>query len=98
MTAGLQHPLLQHPLAAAALQHQWINPQLQNPQFQNPMLAYQGWPQQQVGYPLAPQSLIGGGPYGGNPAIGNPALATLHPLAAQMALRTLGGGISPFGF
>jgi hypothetical protein len=60
-----QNPLLQHPSA----QSPWQNPQLpvgpQN-QLQNPMLAYHGWPQQQqqFGYPLAPQSLIGAGGIG----------------------------------
>jgi hypothetical protein len=91
---GLYNPLLQHPLAATLLQHQ-LNSQW------NPMAAYQNWPQQQqFGYPLAPQSLIGGGsPYGGNPLAGNPGIGGIHPLAAQLALRSLsGGGISPFGY
>ena len=67
---GQQNPIFQH-----ALTQGWPNP----------MLSQQGWPQEQFGYPLAPQSLIGGG--------------QIHPLAAQLALRGLtGGGISPWGY
>jgi hypothetical protein len=82
----LQNPLLQHPMA----QGQWQNPLpaagLQNPQFHNLPQQQLGYPQQQFSYPLAPQTLIGG-----------QGLPQIHPLALQLALRTLsGGGISPW--
>jgi hypothetical protein len=89
---GLANPLLQHPLAQLALQNPLLAAGVQNPML-NPMLAQQGWPQQQIGYPLAPQSLIGqGGQYGGGQAFGQ-----IHPLA-QLALRSLGApSPSPWG-
>ena len=99
-----QQHLYQNPMAT--LQHAWGNPLLSqpllNPQFGpqlSPMLGYQGWPQQQFGYPLAPQSLIGGGlPYG-NPLIGNPGIGGIQPLGAPLGMRSLaGGGIGPFGY
>jgi hypothetical protein len=93
LSSGFQQPVFQNPLAG--LQNQWINPQ-QYPQ-QNPILAHQGWPQQgwpqqqQFGYPLAPQSLLGGGMGYGTPGIG-----AINPLATQFALRALATGGSPF--
>jgi hypothetical protein len=97
--AGLQNPIqhhqlghqfLQNPLLAASLQNPLQNPLLQNPMI-NPLLAYQGWQQQQTpfGYPLAPQSLIGG------PSIGQP-YPQINPMA-QFALRQGGFGPSPLG-
>lgn len=92
---GQQNPLFQNPLAQG-----WHNPLLaagMQPQYHNPMLGYQGWPQPALGYPqtafgypLAPQSLIG--------SVGQ-AYGPMHPLAAQLALRSFtGGGISPWGY
>jgi hypothetical protein len=82
----VQHPLVQH----ALLQGSWHNPllaaNLQN-QLLNPIPANYGWPQQQqqpFPYPLAPQSLIGGG------AIGLP-FGQISPLA-HPALRQAGYG------
>jgi len=81
LAAGLQNPIQQH--------HQLGHFGLQNQQL-NPILAYQLWQQQQTpfGYPLAPQSLIGG------PGIGQP-YGQINPLA-QLALRQSGLGVSPF--
>jgi len=89
-----QNPLLQNPFAQnpysqyQQMQSPWQNPLLALGQF-NPTLAYHGWPQQQqqIGYPLAPQSPIGGG-------MGQP-FGQIHPLA-HLALRQAGYGISPF--
>jgi len=75
LALALQNPL-QHSIGHAGLQ----NPLL------NPLLAYQTWQQQQqtpFGYPLAPQSFIGGG-------IGQP-YGQINPLA-QLALRQAGMG------
>jgi len=94
LAAGLQNPLLQNPLLQNPLQQYpvaqgpWQNPlltaTLQN-QLLNPMLAYHTWPhqQQQLTYPLAPQSLIGMG------GIGQP-FGQIHPLA-HAALRQAAG-------
>jgi hypothetical protein len=99
----LTNPMINPQLAYQSLlqqgqQQQW-NPQQQlypqQQQFypqQQGYLQQQGWPQhqqqQQFGYPLAPQSLIGGG-------LGQPE-GQIPPLA-QLALRQASGyGISPF--
>jgi hypothetical protein len=85
LTAGLQNPIQQH--------QQLGHLGLQNPLL-NPMLAYQVWQQQQTpfGYPLAPQSLIGGAGIG--QPYGQP-YGQVNPLA-QFALRQSGLGLSPF--
>jgi hypothetical protein len=93
LAAGLQNPIQHHQLGHQPLQNPLLAASLQNP-FQNPMinpmLAYQAWQQQQTpfGYPLAPQTLIGGA------GIGQP-YGQFNPLA-QLALRQSGLGLSPF--
>jgi hypothetical protein len=100
MLQGLQNPFsqgLQHPLLHA-LQNPFQQGQYNPLQFQNPMIGYQPWTQQ-FGYPLAPQSLIGGGQgfgQGYGQGIGQ-GFGQIHPLAAQLALRSAGAGISPWG-
>jgi len=89
LAAGLQYPIQHHQLGHQFPQNPLLAASLQNP-LQNPLLAYQGWQQQMpFGYPLAPQSLIGG------PAIGQP-YPQINPMA-QLALRQGGFGPSPFG-
>ncbi len=94
LTAGLQNPLLQNPLLQnPLLQHPFAQGPWQNPllattlqnQLLNPMIANYGWPQQQqqLTYPLAPQSLIGAG------GVGLP-FGQIHPLA-HAALRQAAG-------
>jgi hypothetical protein len=100
----LQHPLLQHVLAQSSWQNQqpgnygW--PQQPQQQYGYPQAAQQSLPGpvgigqpfgfgQQLGYPLAPQTLIGAGGIG-------QAFGQVHPLA-QLALRQAAGyGNSPW--
>lgn len=88
LAAGLQNPIQHHQLGHQGLQNPMLTG-LQNPLI-NALLTQQAWQQQQTpfGYPLAPQSLIGG------PGIGQP-YGQINPLA-QLALRQTGLGLSPF--
>ena len=90
----LQNPVLQNPLVQQALLQNQLQQLAWQNQLFNPALAAHPWPQQQqqFGYPLAPQGLIGGGGIGQIGGIGQ-----LHPLA-HLALRQAGGyGMTPYG-
>ena len=87
----LQNPLLQHPLAQGPWQNPLLAATLQN-QLLNPMIGYHTWPQQQqqLTYPLAPQSLIGAGgsglPFGQiHPQIQSQIQSMIHAALRQAA-------------
>ena len=86
---GLHNPFIQSPIAQLAWQNPWLAASLQN-QFNSPFAQLGGGQQQSpFHYPLAPQTMTGGG-------IGQP-YGQLNPFAQTALRQQTGYGFSPLG-